>query len=263
MNTIIKPRLGLQFDRNHWTMRNTVLMFCPLYPGDNRDYSNNPIAPGLTLNGDVAPISTEYGTAFDFDGTGDYIDCGPHPFQGFGEITVEAIVRMDVAATGMLLQDGSSWTKGAFYFVIENGIKVEMLVYSDGSYDRMTSDEIISVGNWYHVVGTWKAGERVATYVNGVASTDDAGSVRNAVLQDGDENLLIGMNPGGGGDLNGQIALVRIHDKRFTAGQIAELVRDPWAAWRQDDIDAFAVATSSAGNGAFNPAWALNSNQIL
>lgn len=253
----------MYYDKGHWSMRNCVLGFIPLCNYDLHDYANEPIAPSLTVNGDLAPVAGDYGLVYEFDGTGDYIDCGAELFQGFTEITVEAIIKVDSTGTYTIIRNSDSWTKNSFYFNIQSGTSLEMLVYNAG-YDKCFSDNVLSAGNWYHVFSTWKAGELIEIYIDGADASDSrAGSIRSSSMMDGDYNAYIGAGPNGLSEpFDGQMALLRIHDRKFSPNEIKELVRDPWMAWRQDDIDVFAVASQGAGS-TFNPAWALNSNQIL
>ena len=103
-----------------------------------------------------------------------------------------------------------------------NGGKVEFIVYSDDFYNSGTS-ETYNDGEWHHIVGVIKSGERTKVYVDGELKGQSTnvltGSVQNSY------NVRIGI--GGNGHFNGFIASVRIYNRALSEAEIKYLYYNP------------------------------------
>jgi hypothetical protein len=174
-----------------------------------------------TLQGDPQWVDGRDGGALEFDGTGDYVDCGNTPvISPTTELTVMAWIKVNpwtktweaILAKGddsyRLSRSGSG---NATHF----GCGGTSGNYFDGS-------TVVTDNQWHHVCGVYD-GARQTIYIDGVLDTaiPSTGSVTASA-----NNLFIGENSGAAGrHITGLIDDVRLYNRALTVEEIMEAMR--------------------------------------
>jgi len=195
------------------------------------------------LQGDPQWVSGRDGGALEFDGAGDYVDCGNSPsISPTTELTVMAWIKVNpwtktweaILAKGdnsyRLSRSGSG---NATHF----GCGGTSGNYFDGSV-------VVTDNEWRHVAGVYN-GASMIIYIDGVEDTriPSTGSVTASA-----NNLFIGENSGAAGrHITGLIDDVRLYNKALTVEEIAEAMRgDTTLAGKPSPSDGSTVDVKAA-----------------
>ena len=132
-----------------------------------------------TWNGDVtAGVAGISGTAYSFDGSGDYVEINglKSSIAGTTELSVTAWVKPDdnVDETIIGIWDGSGNDDKIFDIHINGGGYLELSLRDGGTNYITTSSTIITEGDWQHIGFTYDGGSTtVKLYINGVLDATD------------------------------------------------------------------------------------------
>jgi len=181
------------------------------------------------LMGDPQWAAGIIGGALDFDGDGDYVDCGYDPlFDITGEITVAAwlnIRSIPTAWTAAVAKGENAWRLSnvnvdpRFHFGITWWDNPDL-----ASVDGATA---VGFDEWHHATGTFD-GANINVYLDGVL---DGSALTTEPLGISTTNLFIGLNPESPGTFwDGLIDDVKIFDRALSADEILELAGEPEAA---------------------------------
>lgn len=195
-----------------------------------------------TLAADVSWVPGKYGTALDFDGTGDYVDVGQDSsLKMTTACTVCAWVKSDVTVSGErnIVREqttgkgyalGAGWTANKFRFYLNAGGWTS-------SGDSITN---IVAGTEYFVCGTYdkNAGSnQVKLWVNGINENSGTDTDSISWLSN---NILIGAyNPASGAGWNGKISHVVIFNRALSAEEIKWLYAEPFAMLNLPTVPSF------------------------
>ena len=162
------------------------------------------------------------GVALDFDGDGDYVDCGNSPlFDLVSQITVAAWVKIRTVPadwTSIVNKGLTAWRLETLYDTRRMHFAI-----ADGHY--VDSDADIPADEWHHVCGTYD-GANIRLYVDGGQDTASPAAYSGAVATN-TCNLLIGRYSGNLliiGAWNGLIDDVRIYNYALSSREIHRLV---------------------------------------
>jgi hypothetical protein len=165
--------------------------------------------------------------ALDFDGVGDFVDCGKADiFDVTGQITVAAWIRVDVFEQ----TDQAIVSKGQnVWRLVRNGLDTDQLRFDCGG--QAIGSTNVNDGEWHHALGM-SDGVTVSLYVDGALDGSAAGG---AIPTDPNLTLWIAdtNRPGAGPQAwNGPIDDVRVYNKALTQQEIGQIMRfDPLLAW--------------------------------
>jgi hypothetical protein len=175
-----------------------------------------------TLNGD--PQWKEglpgLGTALDFDGEGDFVDCGNDLFFDLtDQITVAAWVKIRTVSedwTSIVNKGLTAWRLETLY----NTRRIHFAV----TEHYVNSDAEIPAGEWHHVCGTYD-GSDICLYIDGKQDPENPAAYRGE-LGTNTNNLFIGRYSGSfsSGEWDGLIDEVRIYDYALSADEIIKLL---------------------------------------
>jgi len=176
-----------------------------------------------TLNGD--PQWKEglpgLGTALDFDGEGDFVDCGNDPFFDLtDQITVTAWIKIRTVS--------EDWTsivnKGLTAWRLETLYDTGRMHFAVTDEHYVNSDAEIPDGEWHHVCGTYD-GVDIRLYIDGKQDPENPAAYRGKIGTN-TNNLFIGRYSGSfsNGAWDGLIDEVRIYDYALSADEIIELL---------------------------------------
>jgi len=162
------------------------------------------------------------GVALDFDGDGDYVDCGNSPlFDLTSQITVAAWVRIRTVP--------ADWTsivnKGLTAWRLETLYDTRRMHFAITDEHYVNSDANIPAGEWRHVCGTYD-GANIRLYVDAGQDTASPAAYSGAVATN-TYNLLIGRYSGSPlitGAWDGLIDDVRVYNYALSSREIRRLV---------------------------------------
>lgn len=178
---------------------------------------------GTLLNG--ASISN---SLFQFDGSNDYIDCGPASQIGSSltGLTVSVWVRPGSKRTQCILENGDNYTSNTFYLFQEDANYFTFEVYGtaggSGDYDFVYANYIYQINTWYYLSGVWSANNRIELYSNGVLSSGNRGGAIQADVRSGNTNLWIGRRPYGSYPFAGSMGAIKIYNRALSATEIKQ-----------------------------------------
>ncbi|MHC4499232.1 MAG: LamG-like jellyroll fold domain-containing protein, partial [Planctomycetota bacterium] len=169
----------------------------------------------------------QIGRALEFDGDGDYIDCGTDGSLNItNEITISAWVKTNSGTVNQKIA-----RKGEMIYMLmiggtaANDVRFGLGTGSSWTVLLDTTGDYISTGTWYHIVGTWN-GTNASIYIDGVIRANDSWS---GTLGTNSAPLGIGAHSNNGVSwsnyFNGIIDDVRIYDQALSAEEIQQLYR--------------------------------------
>jgi len=226
---INKPLMGSQIDRSHPLSRS--LVGCWFADGSNMafDYTRN--GNNGTFVGDTHNVPGAKGYAWNFDGTGDYIDCGNNTnFNMTSAMTILAWVYFPADLIGFNSVVGkekrSATPEAANYWLFLNSSgKLGFYVKDiDGDSTSLVTTDALQTGQWYQVAVTFLNGS-VNLYINGALSEAGNLSVNTLIINDADLEIGSGQVAGGarGHYFKGLIDDVKIYNRALTPEEIRRL----------------------------------------
>ena len=219
------------------SVQDTPTSFWPLNetsPSTAYDYwsGNNGAQNGSLTLGVAGPVPPAYAgfnsgtTAYQFDGTSAYIDCGTNAsLSGTSDFTLEAWINTTNTAYGMILQQrytGSGYI-GEYEFAVNGNGTLNFSLYGSGGYQFSFSSAAISRrvndGKWHHVAAE-RSGANGYLYVDGSLVASASGTVQAL-----DATIKVGI----GADLrdnnayfNGSMCNVAIYNYALSAARIGD-----------------------------------------
>lgn len=193
---------------------------------------------GAVSGGPQRGVTGQLGTAYEFDGSDDYIEI-PHDdsylMQGG---TFSVWFKTDTTSRsrqGLFSKDSSSYDTGGHFsvFLRNNYVEVRMQSTTTSYYARSSSGSI-AAGQWYHIMFAWGE-EGMVLYLNGVEVDTDpytgglgttSGGVGNY------EPIVLGSNAWGSDDLvatplrdyfDGTLDDFRVFNERLSESQALEI----------------------------------------
>jgi len=175
--------------------------------------------------------------ALDFDGDGDYVDCGNNAtINGLSDaITVSAWVSIRSVSTtwmSIVMKGETAWRLGV------NGDTTGVhwaFTGGDRGWQAANSVTELPLDEWHHIAGTYDRSVGATNYVDGVAEAvnpDPDGVATNEMP------LLLGENPEALGRFyDGLLDDVRIYDRALSAAEISELASLPPYVYDGDALD--------------------------
>ena len=177
-------------------------------------------------------VSGKFGNALNFDGVNNYVDCGNDSSLDITQGTWEAWIKFDalpsVAGHPMnpLAKANQYWIHGSRNDMdsgTTDAIVVKIRV-GGTRYCANTSSSFITVGEWYHVAGTYD-GETLKLYVNGTLV--DSNAVPSGNIDTGTQIMAVGTWSTLVDYFQGTIDEVRIWGEALTANQIQQSMASP------------------------------------
>ena len=171
-----------------------------------------------TIQGDPQWVAGKVGGALEFDGDGDYVDCGN---DAVFDITEEITLSVWINANDILNGEHNCWLgKGDNTYAIkhQSGNNLEFFVY-DGSWHatNYTTDIASLNGDWHHMAGTFD-GTELKFYLDGemVLSSAFSGTIGTAT-----HSVTIGENSQATGRFfDGMLDDARIYNEALSQDQI-------------------------------------------
>jgi hypothetical protein len=157
-----------------------------------------------------------------FDGVDDYVSItNVSSLRPITELTIEMVVKAVTTTAGWnhLFGINPYASYSPLIFLETGGQLIRALHFVDGVEYRCNTNETISTSVFKHVVFTFKPGDAIRSYFNGVAST--TASIPNGTLSYNTSNaFLIGYL--GANWPNVQFGLVRMYNKALTQAEVSQ-----------------------------------------
>jgi hypothetical protein len=179
---------------------------------------------GTLVNG--VEYTGSNGGHLSFDGTNDYVDCGPVSTIGSSltGLTVNVWINTSVKATKCIAENGTLYTTNTFYMFQEDANYFTFAVYGGAGvgYDVVYANFIYQINTWYNLTGVWSSNSRNELYCNGVlCSGTRGGQVQSSVIN-GNTNLLLGSRNYGSFPFSGKYASASFYNRALTASEIQQ-----------------------------------------
>jgi len=218
-----------------------------------------------TLIHDPKWTTGKSGSALQFDGVDDYVDCGND--ESLNSLTTSFSISMWVKRN----KDGS-------YFLIQKGTAnnnayiwygtmpdMVFLVGNGSTWDTLLATNIFPDSNWYHIVTTFNNGTAII-YRNGVSFTSKTMSVSAVSLSSTIQQIGARVVGGSVGYFGGTIDEVRIYNRALSAEEVRYHYNhgEPVASWNFDEGSGTVAydgtannndGTLGGGTAAYEPSW--------
>ena len=229
---LLKPHLGSQIVKGHSSGPAGGLVGCWLMNENGKvlstilDSSGNENTGSLIADTHFVP--GKFGSALDFDGTGDYVELvGTADFtQDFTQFSVVTLIKNDnieLPINHEYVNKASSTTAWRLYKGINESWNFHMYV-SVAVFTQITSAANIDEDLlWHCLVGTWD-GSDLRLYVDNklvAGPTAFAGPIRNIA-----DTVKFGVN------VDGQQSHVMIYNRALGSSEIALLVQEPFVMFK-------------------------------
>lgn len=197
---------------------------------------------GTMTNMDGADwVSSPLGWALDFDGSNDYLDLPAAadsrlaPTTG---ITIFAVINItgSVSVRQYITNAAGGGTPAGFGFGISDAVANQTKWYtgSGASGHNLQGGTTMTAGQWYSVAATYfpaAAGTNKFTYLDG--KVDQSGSTTNTMAFTSAVSGICRYENSASQYFPGRLALMGVWNYAMSAGQIAQLHRDPIAMFRR------------------------------
>ncbi len=191
----------------------------------------------LFFIGNVSLFAQGAGTAIQFDGNDDYIDCGNgDSLQITGAITLEAWVKLTATSSWDGIISKAIWDETSSGYVNtgyelkfnNNTNKIDFWLSQGGDEStkmEVTANTALTLGKWYHVAAVFSPSSFLKIYINGIEDVSVTSGVY-ASIYNSTRPLYIGVgahNPASDNEyFHGSLDEVRIWNIALTADQIRE-----------------------------------------
>ncbi len=223
----MKPPLGTPLEAAHPLAKGLVGCWLQNEGSGNivQDLSGN--GNTATLMNDAHFVPGKFGSAVDFDGTGDYVTT-----------TIDVGTTMYVSLWVKINAD----TGNKVIFTWQNSTSQTLIMWT-GRWDLIgTGFDIFPVsptpvlGQWHHVVAGFEAGVAAYLYVDGVEIGKDTTIGTPATVA----NFRWGGTNTAG--IDGQIDHILLYNRVLTADEVAQLYREPFAIVRREPYELWSPA---------------------
>jgi hypothetical protein len=173
-----------------------------------------------TVNGDPTFVDGMVGTAMEFDGTGDFLDCGNNPILALTDaVSISAWIKVAVQNADHKVGGNQDGANGGYKMsVYSNKIEFEIRTAGNSAVlnRSVAGGTLLEVDVWYHVTGVYSLADGyIRTYVNGeldreLLTTEALGASPGA--------LMIGCEPFSTGqyNFNGVMDDIRVYNKALS-----------------------------------------------
>ncbi len=189
-----------------------------------------------TFVGDPQWVAGYDEDALEFDGYGDFLDCGADPSLGIsGAVSITAWIKVGAQGIAHKVGGNQDGSNGGYKMSMYSNNRIEFEIRTSDNTAILNRDiaggtEIVA-DVWYHVAGIYsQADGYIRTYVNGVL---DRQLITTEALGASPGTFYIGCEPysTGSDNFNGVIDNVRLYNKALTPEEIQQAMRgDPLLA---------------------------------
>jgi len=229
----MKPLLGQQINRGHPLARGLVGCWLFNEGSGNKVFDLSGYGNTGTLVADTHFVPGKFGSALEFDGTGDYIQVPDNSSLSFTNETfsISLWFKSSSSVDMAFLYKGSDANNREYFYNLSAIGAVRIRIFdNDNSYQTTTAeDKDYADGDWHHTVAV-ADGSNLYIYVDNALKDSDAITVSMADLG---SDFYIGEYGGGSSYYNGYLDAVMIFNKALTQNEIDWLYREPFCMFKQ------------------------------
>ena len=243
-----KPMLGEQIDWAHPLPKGLVGWL--LNEGSGNKVFDLSGGNTGTLVADTHWVPGKFGSALDFDGTGDYIDLGtPSNLMSLvAPLTYSLWVKFDSFTNGpCLISFDVTNANTQFAFGVYTAQDEIVVGTSNTELGLSGVSNYLVVNQWYHWVVIYHNTPLQEFYLNGIKQT--LSSLANNHHFSAKQLNIGSREDGTERALDGQIDHVLIYDRVLSASEIALLYREPFCMFKRDDVAIMAKAAEAPTGG--------------
>ncbi len=183
-----------------------------------------------TINGDPNFVEGMVGMAMEFDGDGDFIDCGNAPILALTDaVSISAWIKVAVQGADHKVGGNQDGTNGGYKMSVYND-KVEFEIRTSSNSAvlnrSVAGGTVLEVDVWYHVAGVYSLADGyIRTYINGeldreLETTDALGASPGP--------LMIGCEPFSTGqyNFNGFMDDIRVYNEALSEAEVRYLANN-------------------------------------
>jgi hypothetical protein len=208
--------------------------------------ANDPVGGNHgTVYGNPVWTAGQLDGALNFDGDGDYIDCGNDSSLNLtNNFSIATWFNPDDAGPVVLIcickGNVPAYQSGGAYTIlcVPSNRTLSFYVRNSSNTDFEYATTTITLNKWTHVVGTFSDGN-IIVYKNGSFAAD--GDLGTSTIHSNNESLGIGAESDGGMPFKGRIDDVCIYDRVLSEAEAEELtelwIPEPYNADLDDDND--------------------------
>ena len=226
---ILKPIRAIQLNKSHPFARGMVGCWLFNEATGDRVFDSSGNGNMGTLVGDTHFVPGKFGSALNFDGAGDYVDCGNNESLNItGEMTLSAWIKPTdvVGGTREIVAKSDGHADDTQWEMRQKYNDTQFIISDEIGLQTATCLNRLFAGVWSHVVATVDSSKVMKVYVDNVlGGTEDSFGTQNIT----DSNVKIGARASGAYSFDGQIDYVMIFDRALTAGEVAQLYREPFS----------------------------------
>ena len=193
------------------------------FQADGNAQDSRGITTGTVVNG-VTYSSGKVGSAFELDGSNDYVSISNAPrIQPSSSFSVGGWVRSDMASSNFqpiaIGESSTSWYSWSLR--VNDQLKPQFALSNGGSWVAATDSSVLTQGEWTHIYATWDSLTNTARlYRNGV----EVGSYTGAITtQANDQGIRLGWYETGNTYWDGGLDEIQINNHALTSAEVAEL----------------------------------------
>jgi hypothetical protein len=177
-----------------------------------------------TIAGDPQIVTGKIGNAMEFDGDGDFVNCGNDASLNLTDgVTIELWMNPTVAGEGgpnvgpaCKAESGVDPWSWQLRYNAPGGFMGFQFNANPGGSTWISVQENLSPGQWYHIVGTLD-GSDIVCYLNGVEKERAA----MTAISGGDSSFFIAQD-GWANAFNGMVDEIRIYDRALSSAEVMQ-----------------------------------------
>jgi len=178
-----------------------------------------------TFNGNPQWVAGHFGGALEFDGSGDWLDCGTgQSLRLGGAVTMTVWVKINAQNRDQKVGGNQNGSNGGYKMTVYSNNIAEFEIRTAANASTLNravaGGTALQVGEWYHVAGVYSQQDGyIRTYVNGVLDRELA---TTAVMGVSPGPMRIGCEPynTGANQFNGTMDDIRVYSTALTVGEI-------------------------------------------
>ena len=230
---VLKPVRGIRLNKSHPLARGLVGYWLLNEGSGNKVFDLSGNGNTGTFVGDTHFVPGKFGSALDFDGTGDYVGCGTNPsIKPTGAMTI-AFWAKGMSGNANITGVGTLGASGSRGFVVgpDDGDRFMMLIASSATTIQSVEDDgsfSTDGTQWEHYVGVYQPSAYLRIYWNGVLVGEKTTSIPASQYQANGIGVRLGDRGDGSSHLQGLIDHVKIWNRALSASEIALDYREPF-----------------------------------
>jgi len=234
---VLKPIRGIRLNKSHPLARGLVGYWLLNEGSGNKVFDLSGDGNAGTLVADTHFVPGKFGPALDFDGTGDYIDCGTSDIFNLTTSFTLSIWMSRANTTGdhglfHRYAGADNYEGYGLGIRVQSGDNANLIRFFTGD-EWLYSTITITDSYWHHIVAVWD-GTKTYIYIDGVLR--GSATPASTELNNPGDTLFIGSFGGTSNFFSGKLDLPVIYNRALSAFEIALLYREPFCmfdrAWR-------------------------------